>query len=66
MAAFILVILFVWGGHDAFQHYKAEKYAKKVVHGLDIDFFSFMLTNHPLIFIGGIFTLIIVIAMCFV
>ncbi len=66
MAAFILVIVFILCGREALQHYKAEKYAMKVVHGVDIDFFGFMLEKHPLIFIGGIFAFIIVIAMCFV
>lgn len=66
MVAFILVILFFWGGYEALQHYKAEKYAKRKIYGEDIEFINFMLTNHPIIFIGGIFALIIVIAMCFV
>lgn len=63
MAAFVLVILFIWGGNEALQEYKAEKYAKKKVYGEDIGFFSFMISNHPFILIGGIFASIIIFVM---
>lgn len=62
MVAFILLILFIWGGYEALKHYDAEKYAKKKVYGENIGFFSFMISNHPLILVGGIFLLILIIA----
>ena len=65
MAAIILLIMFIWCGHEALQAYKAEKYANKVVYGLDTGFFSFMISNHPLISIGAILLLIALIAACF-
>lgn len=65
MGIFILIILFIWGGYEALKHYSAEKYAKEKVHGEKIGFFGFMFSNHPLIFIGGAFLLIFIMAMCF-
>lgn len=62
MAIFILVILFICGGYEACQHYKAEKYANKVVHNKDTSFFDFMFSNHPIITITVIILIILIIA----
>lgn len=61
MLAFILVILFIWGGHDALQHYKAEKYANKVVYNKDTSFFDFMFSNHPIITITSLVLIILIV-----
>lgn len=65
MAAFIIIILFIWGGYEAIQHYNAEKYAKKKVYGKNVNFFAFMFQNHPIISILGIFAIILLIAIAF-
>ncbi len=48
MAIFLIIIVGGWGAYEALKHYDAEKYAQKKVYNNDIDFLSFMLSNHPL------------------
>lgn len=49
MAVFFIILLFIWGGYEAIQHYNAEKYARNKVYGEGLDFFGFMLSEHPII-----------------
>lgn len=44
---------------EAFQEYRAEKYANRKVYNKDTDFFDFMFLNHPYIIIGGIVFIIL-------
>lgn len=55
--AIVLIICAV----EAIKEYKAEKYAQKKVCNKDVNFFDFMLGNHPFLLIGGIILII-----CFV
>lgn len=66
MLAIIIVVMLILLCREAFQHYNAEKYAQKVVYDRNINFFDFMLSEHPFLFIGGVIFLILVfIAICF-
>lgn len=57
--------LFLFGAiiiaKEAFQEYKAEKYARRKRHEQDVDFFDFMLSKHPWLFLGVIIFVVILI-----
>lgn len=63
MAIFLIVIIGGWATYEAIQHYKAERYAQKMIHNIDIDFLSFMLSNHPLCLIWIVLAIILFIGL---
>lgn len=65
MLAIILLGMFIAVSYEAIQQYLAEKYAQKKVYGEDVGFFSFMLSNHPVISVIVIIFIILIICAFF-
>lgn len=61
MVIFLIIVVGGWATNEALKHYKAEKYARKVVNNQDIHFLSFMLLYHPLSLLWIIVSIILVI-----